>query len=73
MSRRTFTAAFKTDAAKLVLEQGYSIKKAADSLGVDPAGVDPSLDQEVWPERRANAAGRRRFAGPTSTRKRTAS
>ena len=39
MARRTFTIEFKTAAAKLVTEQGYTQKKAADSLGVDPASI----------------------------------
>ena len=39
MARRTFTIEFKTAAAKLVIEQGYTQKKAADSLGVDPASI----------------------------------
>jgi transposase len=32
--RRTYTAEFKTEAVKLVTEQGYSVAEAARSLGV---------------------------------------
>ena len=39
MSRRTFTVEFKIAAAKLVTEQGYTQKQAAESLGVDPASI----------------------------------
>ena len=42
MARKTYNDEFKTAAAKLVREQGYSIKKAAESLGVD-AGGHPHL------------------------------
>ena len=33
--RRTYTAEFKTEAVKLVTEQGYSVAEAARSLGVN--------------------------------------
>ena len=39
MARRTFTTEFKTAAAKLVTEQGYTQHKAALSLGVDAASI----------------------------------
>ena len=39
MARRRFTEDFKTAAAKLVTEQGYTQSKAAQSLGVDPASI----------------------------------
>jgi transposase len=39
MARRTFTIEFKTAAAKLVTEQGYTQQKAAHSLGVDAASI----------------------------------
>jgi transposase len=39
MARRTFTTEFKTAAAKLVTEQRYTQKQAAESLGVDPASI----------------------------------
>ena len=35
MARRTFTLEFKTSAARLVREQGYTVTQAAHSLGVD--------------------------------------
>ena len=39
MPRRTFTREFKESATKLVTEQGYSLKKAAESLGVDRTSI----------------------------------
>jgi transposase len=39
MARNIYTAEFKVAAAKLVREQGYSAKAAAESLGVDPGSV----------------------------------
>jgi transposase len=39
MNRRKFTTEFKIAAAKLVTEQGYTQKQAADNLGVDPASI----------------------------------
>lgn len=39
MARRVYTDEFKSAAAKLVREQGYSAKAAAESLGVDPGSV----------------------------------
>jgi transposase len=39
MARKIYNDEFKTAAAKLVREQGYSIKKAAESLGVDPGSI----------------------------------
>jgi transposase-like protein len=35
MARRSFTVEFKTSAARLVRDQGYSVAQAAQSLGVD--------------------------------------
>ena len=39
MARRSYTPEFKQSAARLVREQGYSIAKAAESLGVDPGSI----------------------------------
>jgi transposase-like protein len=39
MGKRKFTHEFKLSAVRLVQEQGYSYKEAADSLGVDPGSV----------------------------------
>jgi transposase len=39
MARRTFTLEFKTSAARLVREQGYSVAQAARSLGVDTRSI----------------------------------
>ena len=64
MARRSFTLEFKTSAARLVREQGYSIAQAARSLGVDtrsirdwvakfaprPPAADPAGDAELRQE-----------------------
>ena len=34
-TRRTYTPEFKTEAVKLVIEQGYSVAEAARSLGLN--------------------------------------
>lgn len=34
MSRKTYSAAFKQDAIKLMTEKGYSLSKASEALGV---------------------------------------
>lgn len=54
MARRTFTIEFKTAAAKLVTEQGYTQRKAAENLGVDVASLRcwiklyaPALDKSA--------------------------
>jgi len=39
MARKTYDDEFKIAAAKLVAEQGYTGKNAAQSLGVDYRGV----------------------------------
>jgi transposase len=39
MARKTYNDEFKASAAKLVTEQGYSISKAAVSLGVDYGSI----------------------------------
>ena len=39
MPRKIYNDEFKIAAAKLVRQQGYSLKKAAQSLGVDPASI----------------------------------
>lgn len=43
--RRTFSAEFKMDAASLVLDQGYSIPKAARSLAVGETALRRWVDQ----------------------------
>lgn len=55
MSRRTFTTEFKIAAAKLVTEQGYSQKQAAQNLGVDPASIRSWIKQYA-PARPASSA-----------------
>jgi transposase len=55
MPRRTFTREFKESAARLVTEQGYSLSKAAESLGVDRASVSLWVRQSVPPS--ASPAG----------------
>ena len=39
MARKIYNVEFKTAAAKLVREQGYSVRKAAQSLGVDEGSI----------------------------------
>jgi transposase len=39
MARKTNNDEFKIAAAKLVRDQGYTIKKAAESLGVSPGSI----------------------------------
>ncbi len=39
MARRSFTLEFKTSAARLVRDQGYSAPQAARSLGVDVRSI----------------------------------
>jgi transposase len=39
MPRKRYDDEFKIGAAKLVREQGYSVKKAAESLGVDIGSI----------------------------------
>ena len=45
-TRRTFTLEYKQDAVKLVTEQGYSRKKAADSLGISLSAITSWVRQE---------------------------
>lgn len=39
MARKTYTDEFKSAAAELVRQQGYSVRKAATSLGVDEGSI----------------------------------
>ena len=59
MGRRRFTREFKLSAVKLVNEQGYTPREAAQSLGVDPASV------RGWVEKFSAAA--EQSGGATST------
>lgn len=43
--RRTFSTDFKIDAASLVLDQGYSIPEAANSMGVSETALRRWVDQ----------------------------
>ena len=45
MARRKFTREFKVSAVKLVNEQGYTVREAAKSLGVDPNCVRYWVEQ----------------------------
>jgi transposase-like protein len=45
--RRTYTPEFKTEAVKLVTEQGYSVAEAARSL----ASTKPSSAPGSWPSK----------------------
>ena len=56
MPRRTFTREFKESAARLVTEQGYSVSKAAESLGVDRASISLWVSQFAPPPSEAAAA-----------------
>ena len=60
MPRRTYTHEFKVSAVKLVNEQGYSVREAARSLGVDRANVD------LWVKRYAGEAGGDGCGGPAA-------
>ena len=62
MARRKFTREFKVSAAGLVNEQGYTIREAARSLGVDPASVRQwvaELSAELSPEAGPSPGGDR--------------
>ena len=39
MKRRVYSREFKVSAVKLVQEQGYTIGKAAEHLGIDPGSL----------------------------------
>jgi transposase len=56
MARRSYTLEFKQSAARLVREQGYSIAKAAESLGVDPGSIRDWV-RKFAPEAAPAAAG----------------
>ena len=56
MARRSFTLEFKTSAARLVREQGYSVPQAAESLGVDPRSIRDWV-AKFAPQPQAGAAG----------------
>lgn len=47
MARRTYTREFKDSAARLVTEQGYTITRAAESLGVDHASIRAWIDKRA--------------------------
>jgi transposase len=51
MARRAYTQDFKDSAARLVIEQGYSMSQAAKNLGVDPASI------RAWVQRLRQATG----------------
>ncbi len=44
--RPKFSLNFKQDAAKLVIEQGYTHQQAADSLGVSISAIGPWVRAE---------------------------
>ena len=61
MARRSFTLEFKTSAARLVREQGYTVTQAAQSLGVDPRSIRDWLTRFApQPQATAGAADLRR-------------
>ena len=43
--RRTFQEEFKRDAVSLVVNKGYSIKQAADAVGVAPRSIRDWLEK----------------------------
>ena len=47
--RRTFTDAFKRDAVNLVLQEGYSFKRAAEAVGVSPKSLRAWYDKLAPP------------------------
>jgi len=44
-TRRTFTQDFKLEAAQLVVEQGYSIRQAAEAINVGKSTMDKWVRQ----------------------------
>ena len=48
MARKTYNDGFKIAAAKLVRDQGYSIKMTAQSLGVDQGSVRQWVEKLGW-------------------------
>ena len=56
MPRRIYTTDFKAAAAKLVTEQGYGNKAAADSLGVPPSTMQHWVRRHGRPRAAAPAA-----------------
>ncbi len=49
-TRRTYTSEFKIEAVRLVTEEGYSIRQAAESLGISQNAV------RTWKRRLENEA-----------------
>ena len=47
--RRTFTDAFKQDAVNLVVQEGYSFKRAAEAVGVSPKSLREWYDKFAPP------------------------
>lgn len=45
MARRKFTSEFKQDAARLVLDQRYSVKEACDAVGVGETALRRWVEQ----------------------------
>jgi transposase len=59
MARKRYSKEFQDEACKLVTEQGYTQKKAAQELGISPEvlkywlnkrGLTPAPVEEAWPE-----------------------
>ena len=46
-ARRTFSSEFKLEAAKLVVEQNYTIKEAAEAMGVGKS-TRVNVKSGVW-------------------------
>ena len=45
LARPTYTAEFKLEAAQLVVDQNYSIREAAESIGVSKSAMDKWVKQ----------------------------
>jgi transposase-like protein len=78
MARKGDSEEFKVAAAKLVREQGYTVRRAAQSLGVDPGSIrgwlrryvpEPAARPRALRPRNSGArtpAAGRRIAGSSS-------
>ena len=44
-TRPTYTAEFKLEAAQLVIDEGYSVREAAEAVGVSKSAMDKWVRQ----------------------------
>ena len=61
MARKTYSEPFKRDAVKLMTDQGYSLSKASEALGVSQATLSKWKQQLVPREQSDLAAENRRL------------